>query len=82
MNIEEARTRATITVSEAADLCGVAVTTMYAAIHRGDAPVLKLSGRFVVPVVPLLRMLGVDAGNATAPVGNGGGTHSGASRGA
>lgn len=50
--------RATLTVDEAAALCGVSRGTAYEAIRRGDLPHLRLGRRIVVPRARLLALLG------------------------
>jgi excisionase family DNA binding protein len=58
--------RVTITVPEAGDLLGVGRTAAYDAVARGELPALRIGRRILVPVAPLLAMLGVDS-QMTAP---------------
>jgi hypothetical protein len=53
---------------DAARIIGVSRNSAYLAAQRGDIPVLKIGGRLVVPVVPFLKMLGIDSAEAEAPV--------------
>jgi hypothetical protein len=46
---------------DAARLIGVSRNSAYQAAKRGDIPVLRIGGRLVVPVAPLLKMLGIVA---------------------
>jgi excisionase family DNA binding protein len=52
------RERTTITVDEAAEVCGVCRSTAYTLARTGELPTLRLGRRFVVPTVALRRMLG------------------------
>lgn len=51
--------RLTITVSEFAALVGVGRTVAYEAARRGEIPVCRVGKRYVVPVEPLRRWLGL-----------------------
>lgn len=68
MNIEEARRRATITVAEAGLLLGIGRSSAYEAVRRGEIPAVRLVGRIVVPVAPLLRLLGVEGAAGSSPL--------------
>lgn len=49
----------TLTVGQAARLCGIGRNAAYEAVAAGELPALRIGRRWVVPTVPLLRMLGV-----------------------
>jgi hypothetical protein len=49
----------TLGVEHAARLVGVARSSMYAAVKRGDVPAARINGRTVVLTVPLLEQMGV-----------------------
>jgi excisionase family DNA binding protein len=57
MTIDEARTRGTVSVQEAADILGVSRTHYYRAARAGKLPVLRVGRKVLVPVQPLLRMI-------------------------
>jgi len=66
----EARERRTTSVEEAARALGVGRTTAYLlAREQGrlcdGVPVLRVGSRLVVPLVPLLRALGIEQPEAT-----------------
>jgi excisionase family DNA binding protein len=44
-------------VEEAARLLGVAVSTAYAACHRGELPAFRIGRRWVIPGAALARLL-------------------------
>lgn len=56
------RARTTITVREAAKLLGIGDSTAYEAVRTDSfpVPVIKIGGRYTVPVQPLLHILGID----------------------
>lgn len=54
------RTRATISVEEAAEVLGLGRSGAYAAAKRGELPTLKIGRRLVVPTARLRAMLGED----------------------
>jgi excisionase family DNA binding protein len=60
MTIDELRTRTVITVPEAGEVFGLPRSSAYRAVAEGHIPSLRLGGRLVVPVPPLLRMLDAD----------------------
>jgi excisionase family DNA binding protein len=65
------RTRATITVEEAADVLGIGRASAYLAANTGDLPVIRIGRRLLVPVAALRRMLGeMDPSNELDPAGN------------
>ena len=57
---------ATITVDQAGRVLGLAKSTAYDAVYRGDIPSLRIGRRIMVPVHELLRMLGIDPDSAHA----------------
>ncbi|WP_286960201.1 MULTISPECIES: helix-turn-helix domain-containing protein [Arsenicicoccus] len=65
--------RYTVTVREAAQVLGIGRDVCYRAVRAGQIPSLRLGRRIVVPVAPLLGMLGVsphemsEPGSATEP---------------
>jgi len=61
ITVAEIRDRPTIAVPEAAELLGISRSQGYAAARTGDLPTLALGRRLVVPVRPLLAMLGEQA---------------------
>ncbi|MGH8895445.1 MAG: helix-turn-helix domain-containing protein [Egibacteraceae bacterium] len=50
----------TLTVGEAARLYGIGRNAAYEAVAAGELPALRIGRRWVVPTVPLLRLLGVE----------------------
>lgn len=52
------RSRATVTVEEAAQILGVGRSTAYESARTGDLPTIAFGRRLVVPVAKLRRMLG------------------------
>ncbi|WP_390623414.1 helix-turn-helix domain-containing protein [Subtercola endophyticus] len=52
--------RLTISVTEAAKVLGVSRDQAYLGVRTGEIPSLKIGARIVVPVAPLLRLLGVE----------------------
>jgi excisionase family DNA binding protein len=57
LRLEELAGRATITITEAAQLLGLGRTAAYEAARRGELPTRRLGHRLVVPVPWLLRWL-------------------------
>lgn len=55
---EALRTFPTITVEEAGAALGLSRAASYAAVKRGDIPVIRVGRRLLVPTARLLRMLG------------------------
>lgn len=49
--------KATTDVSTAGRVLGIGRNQAYAAVHSGDIKSLRIGGRIVIPVAPLLRML-------------------------
>ncbi|MBD8030806.1 helix-turn-helix transcriptional regulator [Corynebacterium gallinarum] len=54
--------RATVTLREAAELIGIGASTAYDAVRKNEfpTPVIKIGGRYVVPIKPLLALLGLE----------------------
>lgn len=52
-------TRATLTVEETAKVLGVGRNQVYAAIHQGDIPAIRLGRRFLIPIARLEEKLGI-----------------------
>jgi excisionase family DNA binding protein len=50
----------TLTVAEAGEVLGISRGLAYDLVRRGDLPSIRLGGRIVVPVRPLMAMLGGD----------------------
>ena len=50
VRLDQLAGRATITVTEAAQLLGIGRTAAYAAARRGELPTRRLGDRLVVPV--------------------------------
>jgi excisionase family DNA binding protein len=51
----------TISIDQAARLCGIGRNAAYRAAHRGEIPSLRLGRRLRVPTARLLDMLGCSA---------------------
>lgn len=49
--------KATTDVATAARVLNIGKNQAYAAVHAGEIKSLRIGGRFVIPVAPLLRML-------------------------
>lgn len=56
------RGRLTTDIRTAAEVLGIGLNQAYRAAKAGDIPTLRLGGRLVVPVRPLLALLGADDG--------------------
>ncbi len=53
--------KATVSIPEAGKLLGLSKNSAYLAAQAGHIPTLRVGARrMVVPVAPLLRMLGID----------------------
>jgi excisionase family DNA binding protein len=50
----------TLSIDEAAELCGIGRNAAYSAVHRGELPSLRFGRRYRVPTAPLLEMLGIE----------------------
>ena len=55
------RERMTITVPEYAEIVGVGRNTAYESVRAGEVTIIKVRGRILVCVPPLLRKLGMAA---------------------
>lgn len=66
MDIEEARTRATLTIAETASLLRTGLRQTYEAAQSGDIPTLRLGRKYLVPTGKLFEMLGLNI-DAEAP---------------
>lgn len=55
MKLDDLKGRLTLTVPEAANLCGLGRDTAYAAAERGDLPARRVGRRWVVPTHALLE---------------------------
>jgi excisionase family DNA binding protein len=60
--------RLTWTITEAAQLLGIARATAYEAAHRGELPVRLIGRRMLVPRVALLRLLEQEASPDSQPI--------------
>jgi hypothetical protein len=62
------RERLTITVGEYAQIVGVGRNTAYDSVRAGEVATIKVRGRVLVCVAPLLRKLGIsgDSGSEAA----------------
>ena len=49
--------RQTLTADEVAEILGVAVPTVYAAVKRGELPAVRIGDRVLIPKNALQRML-------------------------
>lgn len=49
--------RAVVTVEEAGRILGIGRSSAFAAVHRGEIPVLRIGRRILVPRAALERML-------------------------
>ena len=49
----------TTTVAVAARVLGIGINQCYASVKDGTIPSIRLQGRYVIPVKPLLALLGV-----------------------
>ena len=56
---------ATVSVDVAAAFLGVAPNTLYAAARAGEIKSLRLGRRVVIPVLPLLAMVGAASADIT-----------------
>lgn len=50
----------TVSIEEAARLCGVSRSAAYRAVHRGELTAFRLGRKLRVPTLPLLRLLGIE----------------------
>ena len=61
MTLAKVREQPTLTVQETANFLGLGRNSVYDAIHRGEIPGLHIGSRVLVPVAPLLKLLGFEA---------------------
>ena len=61
LTVEDVRPLATLNVHETADLLGTSEDAIYDSIRAGRLPSLRLGRKVLVPVAPLLAMLGQEA---------------------
>jgi len=54
------RANLTIEVETAAEILGIGRSTAYNAVRSGSIPAMKIEGRWLVPTLPLRKMLGLD----------------------
>jgi excisionase family DNA binding protein len=66
VRLDELRTRATISVEEAAEVVGISRATAYAAAREGTLPVLRFGRCLRVPMGQLLRMLSLESNEGVA----------------
>lgn len=50
----------TLTVEHTAAVLGISRSSAYAAINRGEIPVIRLGSRLLVPTAAIRQMLGID----------------------
>ena len=51
--------RLTYSVAEAAEALGVAKSSAYEAVRRGDIPSIRFGGRILIPKVAIAELLGI-----------------------
>lgn len=67
MNVPvELEGRSTTNVATAAKVLGIGINQAYAAVRAGEIKSVRLGGRYVIPVAPLLRMLDLDDSTTAA----------------
>ena len=47
----------TFTISEAAEMLGIAKNTVYRAVRRGEIPIVRIGGRLLVAKTAMIRLL-------------------------
>lgn len=52
--------RATLTVTEVAELFGIGLSAAYKAVKAGEIPAIRIGGRLLVPTAAVRRMLLVE----------------------
>ncbi|WP_218917137.1 helix-turn-helix domain-containing protein [Clavibacter capsici] len=57
LSADDARTRLTVTVTEAAELLGIGRQSAYAAVRAGEIPSVKIGHRILVPTAQLLALV-------------------------
>jgi len=60
MTLDELKDKTTISVEEAAPILGISRGAAYQAAKTGELPTLRIGRRIVVPVIPLLKLIGVE----------------------
>jgi excisionase family DNA binding protein len=60
--VPDAASTPTMTVEEAGQVLGMSRPTAYAAVKRGEIPVLRFGRRMLVPTARLRVMLGMEPG--------------------
>lgn len=60
MTIDELRQRLAVKPEEAFPSLGLSRSSGYDAIKRGEIPSIRVGRRLLIPVIPLLRLLGAD----------------------
>jgi hypothetical protein len=60
LTLDELRARTVVSVEEAGSVLDLSRSSAYLAAKRGELPTIRLGRKLVVPVVPLLRLLGLD----------------------
>ena len=58
--LDAVRGRPTLTVPEAAAFLGLGRNSVYDAVHRGEIPSLRIDARILIPVAPLLKLVGIE----------------------
>jgi excisionase family DNA binding protein len=61
LTVDDVRPLATLNAQQAASVLGCSDDAVYDAIKRGEIPSLRLGRKILVPVAPLLAMLGQEA---------------------
>jgi excisionase family DNA binding protein len=66
LNELRSSTSAVVTIADAARVLGVDVRTVSRAMQNGDLPALRVGRRFLLPRLPLLARLGVEAADTAS----------------
>lgn len=66
LSLDELRSRASLTVEEAAATLGIGRSSAYAAVRSGELPHVRLGKRVIIPASAILRMLDADQPAASA----------------
>lgn len=67
LTIDELRQRIAVKPEAAFEALDLSRSSGYDAIKRGEIPSIRVGRRLLIPVVPLLRMLGADVAPTAAP---------------
>lgn len=67
LDVLDPRQRPTLSVKEAASLFGVAQSTIYDAVRRGELPVIRIGRRKLLPTAALMTMVGLQAIDSPSP---------------